>query len=213
MEKNHNHHKMQFQLERIAFFSDAIFAIAITLMIIEIKPPHFEKGISTEDAIVALLKMAPMFMGLIVSFFVIGIYWQRHHQLLRYMDNYNTRLVWINLLLLFTIVLIPFTTAFNSENTLSLSKVPVILVNLNYIAATIFNFKLYKYILAPENKICATPISEDLPKLYKELVFPIFVYTFVILLAFIHPFIAPMGYAAFAFEKLYTKNKIKTKTA
>jgi uncharacterized membrane protein len=209
MDQNKKQHKMQFQIERIAFFSDAIFAIAITLMIIEIKPPHLEKGISSFTAIIELLKMTPMFMGLIVSFFVIGIYWQRHHQLMQYVDNYNTKLLWDNLLLLFSIVLIPFTTAFNSENALSLSSIPMILINLNYIVATLLNYRLYKYVLDPNNDICHTEIKEDLPTLYKELTFPIVVYTFIIILAFIHPYIAPMGYAAFAFERFFTKKKKK----
>ncbi|HMG16610.1 MAG TPA: TMEM175 family protein [Saprospiraceae bacterium] len=211
MDNNKKHHKMQFQIERIAFFSDAIFAIAITLMIIEIKPPHFEKGISSYAAIIELLKMTPMFMGLIVSFFVIGIYWQRHHQLMQYVDNYNTKLLWDNLLLLFSIVLIPFTTAFNSENALSLSSVPMILINLNYIVATLLNYRLYKYVLAPQNDICHTEVTENLPILYKELTFPLVVYSFVILLAFIHPYIAPMGYALFSFEGFFTKTKKKPK--
>ena len=105
--------------------------------------------------------------------------------------------------------MIPFTTSFNSENALSLSSIPMILINLNYIAATLLNYRLYKFVLAPKNDICLTEITEDLPTLYKELTFPILVYSFVIILAFIHPYIAPMGYAAFVFERFFTKKKKK----
>lgn len=63
---------MKFQLERIALFSDAVFAIAITLMMIEVKPPHLEHGIAFGPAVGVLLNMMPIFVGTILSFYIMA---------------------------------------------------------------------------------------------------------------------------------------------
>ncbi|MFA6517783.1 MAG: TMEM175 family protein, partial [Bacteroidia bacterium] len=84
---------MKFQLERIALFSDAVFAIAITLMMIEVKPPHLEHGTSFGMALIKLLQLIPTFIGTILSFFMIGIFWKRHHQLMKYMAAYNEKVI------------------------------------------------------------------------------------------------------------------------
>ncbi|MFA7380449.1 MAG: TMEM175 family protein [Bacteroidia bacterium] len=74
-----NEEKQKFQVDRIAFFSDAVFAIAITLMIIEVKPPHLEAEANNAAAIEGLLHVLPMFIGVVISFVFIGIFWFRHH--------------------------------------------------------------------------------------------------------------------------------------
>lgn len=106
------HPRHNFLIERIAFFSDAVFAIAITLMAIEIHPPMVNKG-DTETMVWEKFKeILPELMGLLVSFWLIGSVWLRHHQLFRYVDNYDMRFMTINLWLLFLIVLFPFSTSF-----------------------------------------------------------------------------------------------------
>jgi uncharacterized membrane protein len=106
------HPKHDFLIERIAFFSDAVFAIAITLMALEIRPPHVIKG-DTEAIVWEKFKeILPEFAGLLVSFWLIGTVWMRHHQLFKYVDNFNLRFISINLWLLFIIILFPFSTSF-----------------------------------------------------------------------------------------------------
>lgn len=106
------HPKHDFLIERIAFFSDAVFAIAITLMAIEIHPPHVNKG-DTEAVVWEKFKeLLPEFLGLLVSFWLIGSAWLRHHQLFKYVDNFDLGFMAINLWLLFTIILYPFSTGF-----------------------------------------------------------------------------------------------------
>ncbi|MEO8770668.1 MAG: TMEM175 family protein [Ferruginibacter sp.] len=110
------HHKNDFLIERIAFFSDAVFAIAITLLIIEIHPPHIERGDTAEIAWQKFRQLIPEFIGLAVSFMLIGGSWLRHHSLFKYVDNYDFRFMLINMLLLFTIILYPFSTSFLFNN-------------------------------------------------------------------------------------------------
>ena len=72
--------KKEFQLERIILFSDAVFAIAITLLVLEIKVPEIE-GHTDIDLLNTLLHLTPKFIGFFVSFFVIGQNWVVHHKL------------------------------------------------------------------------------------------------------------------------------------
>jgi len=110
---NHNNSKLQF--DRIVFFSDAVFAIAITLLIIEIKVPHLEHSATDREFWIALAKLIPNFIGYFFSFFVIGAYWIGHHKIYGYIVRWNYGLVWRNVFFLMAIAFIPFSTAFFSE--------------------------------------------------------------------------------------------------
>ncbi len=104
-----------FQVERIAFFSDAVFAIAITLLVLEIKVPHVEPGSGEAGALRALLGQGLNVVGFFLSFVVIGTYWIAHHRLFRWIKAYDRQLVWRDLWLLLAVSFIPFPTAFFSE--------------------------------------------------------------------------------------------------
>jgi uncharacterized membrane protein len=104
----------QFQLERLAFFSDAVFAIAITLLIIEVRIPAGTSDSETGLA-QALVDLIPQYIGFFVSFFVIGRFWIGHHRVFGRLARVNDGLVWRNLLFLMTIAFMPFPTALVSH--------------------------------------------------------------------------------------------------
>ncbi len=104
------------QSERIVFFSDAVFAIAITLLVIEIKAPHFESAVGEGEIAGGLLRLIPKFIGYVISFMVIGAYWIGHHRIYGMLTRWNYGLIWRNVVFLMAIAFIPFTTAFFSEN-------------------------------------------------------------------------------------------------
>jgi uncharacterized membrane protein len=108
-------HKKEFQLERMILFSDAVFAIAITLLVLEIKVPHVADG-TNYTLLKILIGMIPKLIGFFISFFVIGQYWVVHHKLFGFVEDYNGGLLWLNLIFLLSIVLMPFSTALYSEN-------------------------------------------------------------------------------------------------
>ena len=150
----HNEIKKEFQLERLILFSDAVFAIAITLLVLEIKVPDIP-GNSVTDALLlqSLDQLLPKFAGFIVSFFIIGLYWTIHHRMFGAVVNYTRRLIWLNLFFLFAVVLMPFSTAFYSEYVLYLLKIPVIIYVLNICFLGIMNFVLWRYLSNPKRKL------------------------------------------------------------
>jgi uncharacterized membrane protein len=91
-----------------------VFAIAITLLVIEIHVPEIH-GHADRDFLAALAHMAPKFIGFFISFFVIGAFWAGHHRALDCARNWDARLIAPNLMLLSAIAAMPFFTAFMSE--------------------------------------------------------------------------------------------------
>jgi uncharacterized membrane protein len=98
---------------RIETFSDAVLAIAITLLVLEIKVPQLEneKASLTE----ALLKLWPSFGGYITSFLVIGIIWINHHQMYKLIERTNHTFLALNVLFLMVVSFLPFPTALLAE--------------------------------------------------------------------------------------------------
>ena len=94
---------------RLETFSDGVIAILITIMVLELKPPH------TSDPAL-LLELWPTFLSYLSSYLVIAIYWVNHHHLFHPLRHINNAVLWTNIFWLFCISLIPFATAYMGEN-------------------------------------------------------------------------------------------------
>ncbi|GJM72190.1 hypothetical protein HMSSN036_44060 [Paenibacillus macerans] len=94
---------------RMEAFSDGVLAIIITIMVLEFKVPEGHDWY-------ALIGLGPKLVSYIFSFVYVGIYWNNHHHLLHMVRTMNGRLMWLNLLLLFWLSLVPFTTAWMGES-------------------------------------------------------------------------------------------------
>jgi uncharacterized membrane protein len=171
--KLHNELRKEFQLERMILFSDAVFAIAITLLVIEIKIPELEKETVTNKELgEALYHLIPKFVGFIVSFLMIGIYWNVHHRMFGYVTSYTRKLVGLNLLFLFFIALMPFSTGFYSEYAGSelvrqQLKVPMTFYILNFSTAGFINFFMWLYITNPKNKVAEPAVDPEVAAMGK----------------------------------------------
>jgi len=95
---------------RLEAFSDGVIAIIITIMVLELKPPHHDTSWH------ALRELLPVFLSYVLSFVYVGIYWNNHHHLLHATPYVRGGMLWANLHLLFWLSLIPFTTAWMDEN-------------------------------------------------------------------------------------------------
>jgi len=102
-------------LERLIFFSDAVFAIAITLLALEIHLPAVAENLTDANLATALVGLWPKYLGYGISFLVIGFVWVGHHRKFRYIRAYDSNLIILNLLLLMAIAFIPFPAAVLSE--------------------------------------------------------------------------------------------------
>jgi uncharacterized membrane protein len=94
---------------RLEAFSDGVMAIIITIMVLDLKIPH---GTALED----LHAVLPVFLGYVLSFLYIGIYWNNHHHMLHAGGNVTGAVLWANLHLLFWLSLFPFVTGWMGEN-------------------------------------------------------------------------------------------------
>jgi TMEM175 potassium channel family protein len=101
---------------RLEAFSDGVFAIAITLLILEIHIPTVEEVEGESTLFRALLDLWPSYFGYLVSFLVIGIMWINHHNIFHCFRGVDHWLLTINLLLLLCISFIPFPTALLAEH-------------------------------------------------------------------------------------------------
>lgn len=101
---------------RLDAFSDGVFAIIVTLLILEVRVPHLEKEFSNRDVLHAIREIAPEFISFAFSFFVVAIYWVNHHHYMHLIDKTDWKVLWYNNHFLFWLCVIPFTTAFIGEN-------------------------------------------------------------------------------------------------
>jgi uncharacterized membrane protein len=128
-------------------FSDAVFAIAITLLAIDIKIPELSRNTVTDGQLWEKLReITPKFIGFLISFFLIGQYWIVHHRMFGFVINFSQRLVWLNILFLLAIVIMPFSTSFYSEYVGTAVIIPVIFYTGNIAMLGAVNFFMWQYI-------------------------------------------------------------------
>ena len=95
--------------QRLEAFSDGVIAILITIMVLELRPPHVPE-------LRALSDVVPTFLSYVLSFIYLGIYWNNHHHMLHATRHITGGALWANLHLLFWLSLLPFATAWMGEN-------------------------------------------------------------------------------------------------
>ncbi len=168
-------HKTKFQIERIAFFSDAVIAIAVTLLIIEIKAPHIESGTSFADQLGQLQHLLPEFISFIISFAIIISQWIKHHELFGKVINYDKRLISLNSYFLFTIAIIPFSTSYFAHNTSLEFKLPIVVYGASLFILSLLNYLIFRHITNPKYQLFDNSLSHAQLKWvgYDYLLFPI----------------------------------------
>jgi TMEM175 potassium channel family protein len=98
-------------LDRLINFSDAVIAIAITLLVLDIRLPEAARGLDASIVSREILALWPKYLGYLVSFWVIGLYWMAHHRIFHMIRSYDRRLLTLNLIFLSTVAFMPFPTS------------------------------------------------------------------------------------------------------
>jgi len=172
---------------RLEAFSDGVIAIIITIMVLELHAPE-------GATLAALQPLIPKFLAYILSFTTIGIYWNNHHHLLHSTKSVNSRLMWMNLFLLFWMSLIPLFTAWMGEH--PLETWPAAFYGLVNIATATAFFLLIRVSIAINGK--DSELARSVGRNVRGRI-SIFLYVLAIIFAFINPV---LSYVLFVFVAL-----------
>ena len=183
---------------RLEAFSDAVIAIIITIMVLELSIPH-------EGGWDALRPLVPKFLTYALSFVFLGIYWNNHHHLLQVVERVNGKILWANLHLLFWLSLTPFVTGWMGENGLAPPTVAAYGVVL--LLAAIAYFILQTLILRAHGP--DFPLKAALGRDLKGRISPV-LYVSAIVMAFVNEWIAVGIYVLVALMWLVPDRRIES---
>ena len=183
---------------RMEAFSDGVIAIIITIMVLELRPPH-------DTSLAGLRPLLPVIGSYVMSFIYLGIYWNNHHHLLHVTQHIDGRALWANLHLLFWLSLVPFVTAWMGEN--HFGQWPVALYGVVLLMAAIaYTILVFTLLAAPGNELLASALGSD----FKGKISMV-IYAVGIALAFVSPWVALALYVAVAVMWLVPDRRIERK--
>ncbi|HEX6631809.1 MAG TPA: TMEM175 family protein [Gemmatimonadaceae bacterium] len=186
---------------RLEAFSDGVLAIIITIMVLELRPPH-------EVSLEALRPLLPVLLSYVLSFIYLGIYWNNHHHMLHVTRRVNGTILWANLHLLFWLSLVPFVTAWMGEN--HFAPVPTAAYGVVLLLAAIAYWVLQGRIVASQGpaSVLAAAVGRDLKGKLSPLL-----YVLAIALAFVRPWLSEALYVGTALMWLIPDRRIERMVA
>src|SRR5579872_3201819 len=150
---------MEKETARIEAFSDGVFAIAITLLILEIKVPPA----GTADLATQLLRQWPSYVSFVISFAFIGIMWINHHRMFTHIRRCDNGLLILNLLLLLGVCAVPFPTAVLAAHLGQAGqRTATLLYNGTYVFIAVFFNLLWKYASSPRRHLLGHDVDADM---------------------------------------------------
>ena len=148
---------MTTETARLEAFSDGVFAIAITLLILEIKIPGYDT-----DLTVQLLRQWPSYLGFFISFAFIGIMWINHHRMFRHIKKTDDVLLLLNLALMFGVCIIPFTTALLAAHLGHPgARTAVVIYAAAYFGIALFFNLLWRYAASRNGHLLAADVNRE----------------------------------------------------
>ena len=172
--------------ERWTALTDGVIAVIITIMVLELKPPH---GADSES----LRELWPTFLSFVLSFIYVAIYWNNHHHFFKLVPHIDGAVMWANFNLLFWLSLIPFTTAWMDEH--QLSAIPVALYGVSLLLSAVSWWVLQTVIVRMQGT--DSPLRRALGSDLKGKLSPL-AYLTGVALAFVAPLASYAIYAAIA---------------
>jgi uncharacterized membrane protein len=186
---------------RLEAFSDGVFAVIITIMVLELKVPQ-------GSGIDALRPEIPVFLSYVLSFIFIGIYWNNHHHMLHAVHRVNGVILWANLHLLFWLSLVPFITSWMGEN--HKMAVPVALYGVVLFMSGMAYYILSRALIASQGRDSALAIAVG--KDFKGIL-SLVIYAAAVALSFVNPRISIALYTSVAIMWFIPDRRIENRIA
>lgn len=179
---------------RLEAFSDGVFAIAITILVLEITVPE-----DSEDLLSAVLDQWPSYLAYVVSFSTIGAAWLGHNVITDYMERADAMVVRLNLLLLLLVSFLPFPTRLLAENLgeADAERVAATIYGMNLLLIAVLLYVLWRYVVR-EGHVRADASDEEITVLSRRLTPGFAGYVGLLILGLFLPTIAVIGYLAVA---------------
>jgi uncharacterized membrane protein len=183
---------------RVEAFSDAVIAIVMTVMVLELRVP-------SSTTWEALRHLVPVFLTYVLSFVYLGIYWNNHHHLLQATERVNGAVLWANLHLLFWLSLFPFATGWLGEN--HVAVLPTVLYGVVLLLAAMAYYLLQSVIVAEQGQ--GSALQAALGRDLKGKLSPV-IYAAAIGLAFVSPWLSISLYVVVALMWLVPDRRIES---
>ncbi|MDB5430204.1 MAG: hypothetical protein JWP35_1320 [Caulobacter sp.] len=183
--------------DRLTAFTDGVLAVIITIMVLEMRPPH---GTGLKD----LVALWPVFLSYVLSFIYIGIYWNNHHHFFQLVKTVDGAILWANLHLLFWLSVVPFATAWMGEN--HFAAVPTALYGASLLMAAIAWYVMQLVIIHRQGD--ASPLRRALGADIKGKISPV-IYLIGIALAFFSTIVSDLLYLGVALMWLVPDRRVE----
>ena len=195
-----------FSKSRVETFSDGIFAIIITLLVLEIKVPHIDAPLSSKNLLESLLAILPKFISWIISFFTIAVIWVNHHRLFKQFRILDSGIFWWNTVLLMWTTFIPFPTAVLGDYPTNFLSIVFYGLVMSLMAAS-FSFMRF-YVIRKKDLLEENVNFDQFKKgTMMSVLFGPVMYLSGILLGFIHPWLSFTVYLGIPVYFIFSENR------
>ena len=184
---HHPHAFLAGSSKRLEFLSDGVFAIACTLLVLEIEVPHFKTGISVAEQWHEFSELIPSLIAFVFSFLNILVFWANHDAINKVVVRYDTKVTYLNIVFLLFISLIPFTTAFIGQNPDSF--VAIAAYGLVLMFASISAIWMYHQLAFKANLFLPEVSERSKKRVYRQIASSPFIYIVAIAGGFISNYI------------------------
>lgn len=176
-------HPLGLNTSRIITFSDGVFAIVITLLVIDLKVPQIIAGDISAELPGRLFDLWPKLLSYTLSFVIIGVYWVAHHHVFHYIVRVDRISLWLNIFFLMSVAFVPFPTALLGEY--SNNRLAVIIYGVNVMATRLLLLALWLYSIYRHRLINPEMQPATLNRVTWLILIPVGIYLFAIGLSFL----------------------------
>lgn len=179
---------------RIETLTDGLFAIVMTILVLELTVPIISEGDIEQRLLVELYHIWPTFLSYVTSFILLGFIWMNHDTQFHYIKRVDQGLLWIAILYLMVIALIPFTTSLLGEYTEQ--RIPVLLYGINLTLAMALNLSHWRYATKKYRLVEPNLNPRIIKSISRHIIIAMIMYGFATVISFTYPLLSNIVYIA-----------------